>query len=228
MSFKENFKKESQKEREKLKNMCWSDRIWYIWEYYKLHMLAMAGLFLVIYLIGNMAYHSTFETRLSYIVVNNTSMEPADLDSFNQRFKDYMNYGKKDLISSESSLYMQHSDRASELEYATMAKVSALVASQDLDLMITDQLNIDHYMALDAFANLEQFLPEELWNRIGDSVYYAVNSEGQTIPCAIDLNKTVFPEETGVIINPCYVGVISNSVRTDTILSWLRFVLEEP
>ena len=97
MSFKENFKKESQKEREKLKNMCWSDRIWYIWEYYKLHMLAMAGLFLVIYLIGNMAYHSTFETRLSYIVVNNTSMEPADLDSFNQRFKDYMNYGKKSI-----------------------------------------------------------------------------------------------------------------------------------
>ncbi|MCI8951566.1 MAG: hypothetical protein HFG49_16340 [Lachnospiraceae bacterium] len=228
MSFKENLKNESQKEREKLKNMTWRNRIWYIWEYYKPHMLAVAGIFLVIYLIVNVIYRSTFETRLSYAVVNNTSMEPADLESFDQHFKDYMNYGKKDVISSEASLFMHHGDTANQLEYATMAKFSALVASKDLDLMITDQLNIDHYMTLDAFIDLKQLLPDELWQRIEDSVYYGVNSNGQQVPCAIDLNDTFFPEETGVEITPCYVGVISNSVRTDTVISWFRFVLGEP
>ena len=226
MSLKETLKTESRKEREKMKKMSKNDLVWYIWEYYKLHMLAALGVLLVIYLIVNMIYHSTFDTRLSYVVINNASMEPVDLEPFNAKFKEYMNYGKKDLISSEASLVMQHGQRTSELEYASMAKVSALVASQDLDLMITDQLNIDHYMGLDAFFNLEEFLPDDLWQLAKDFVYYAADSEGRQIACAIDLNSTAFPAETGVSITPCYVGVISGSGRTDTALSWLRFVLE--
>ena len=226
MSLKETLKTESRKEREKMKKMSKNDLVWYIWEYYKLHMLAALGVLLVIYLIINMIYHSTFDTRLSYVVINNASTESLDLEPFNTKFKEYMNYGKKDLISSETSLVMQHGQRTSELEYASMAKVSALVASQDLDLMITDQLNIDHYMGLDAFFNLEEFLPDDLWQLAKDFVYYAADSEGRQIPCAVSLNSTAFPAETGASITPCYVGVISGSGRTDTAISWLRFVLE--
>lgn len=226
MSLKETLKNESQKEREKLKHMSRNDKIWYIWEYYKIHILALFGLLMLIYLIITIIYNSTFNTRLSYVVVNNSNYETTNLDPFNQRFKDYMHYGKKDRISSEASMYMSHGDRASELEYATMAKVSALVASQDLDLMIADQLNIDHYMNLDAFVNLEEFLPDDLWQLAKDSVYYSTNSEGQQVPCAFDLNTTSFPEETGVSITPCYVGIITGSARTDTVLSWFRFLLE--
>ena len=108
MSLKETLKTESRKEREKMKKMSKNDLVWYIWEYYKLHMLAALGVLLVIYLIINMIYHSTFDTRLSYVVINNVSTEPVDLEPFNTKFKEYMNYGKKDLISSETSLVMQH------------------------------------------------------------------------------------------------------------------------
>ena len=75
---------------------------------------------------------------------------------------------------------------------------------------------------------VREFLPDDLWQLAKDFVYYAADSEGRQIPCAIDLNSTAFPAETGVSITPCYVGVISGSGRTVTAISWLRFVLEGP
>lgn len=228
MSLKESLKAEGQKEKEKLKNMSTQDKIWYIWEYYKVHMLAAAALLFLVYLIINMIYQSTFETRLSYIVINNANAQNTDLISFNQEFKEFMHYGKKDRVEAEGSLYIQYGDRASEMEYAGMAKISALVASNELDMMIADQMNIDHYMELDAYVDLQQFLPDELWQQVKDSVYYAKDSQGRDVPCALDLNSTRFPEKTGVEITPCYLGIVSNTGRSDTILSWIRFVLEAP
>lgn len=226
MSIKEQIKAESKKERAKLKQMTWKDRIWYIWEYYKVHMLALVGIFFVFYLIGNMIYNSTFTTQLSYLVINNNSMEVANLDGLDQEFKEYMEYGKKDRISSDASIYLRHTEKATEFEYANMAKISALVSSQDLDLMISDPINIDHYMELDAFMDLQELLPEDLWEQVKDSVYYAKNPEGQSIPCGIDLALTSIPEKTGIELQPGYISVITSTARTDTVLSWIRFVLQ--
>ena len=36
-----NLKEEAKREKKKLSQMSWSDRIWYIWEYYKFHILAV-------------------------------------------------------------------------------------------------------------------------------------------------------------------------------------------
>ncbi len=226
MSIKEQLKAESIREREKLKQMTWQDRLWYIWEYYRLHMLALAAVFFVIYLIGNMVYNSTFTTRLSYLAINNTSMEITNFDAFDQEFKEYMGYGKKDRITSDDSIHLRHLENGSEIEYANMAKISAMVATGELDLMISDPVNIDHYMELDAFIDLQQLLPAELWDQVKDQVYYAENSQGQSVPCGIGLNLTSIPEKTGLTIEPGYISVMAGTARTDTILSWLRFVLQ--
>lgn len=228
MSFKETLKSESQKEKAKLKNMSGKDRIWYIWEYYKLHMLAAAAILFVIYLIGNIIYNSTFTTRLSYIIINNSSIEPADFDTINQEFKDYMGYGKKDQIIAEGSMYIRQNDMSSELEYASMAKISALVASNSLDVMIMDQDNVDYYNTLDALADLEQVLPDDLWQQVKDYAYYAPAESGEEIACAIDINSTIFPEKTGVSITPCCLSVVKNSNQIDTTIDWIRFLLNQP
>ena len=34
-------RKEAEAEKQKLKNMSWKDRAWYVWEYYKFHILAL-------------------------------------------------------------------------------------------------------------------------------------------------------------------------------------------
>ena len=47
MSFKEELKREAAVERQKLKNMSFEDKLWYIWEYYKFHIAAVAAVIFV-------------------------------------------------------------------------------------------------------------------------------------------------------------------------------------
>lgn len=227
MSLKETLKAEGQKEREKLKNMTPKDKAWYIWEYYKIHIFVLIGLFFVFYLIGDILYNKTFTSQLSYVVINNANPQGTSFEEFNEEFKTYMEYGKKDLIESDGSVVIRYGDRISEMEYGNMAKISALVAAQDLDIIIGDQLNIDHYAQLDGFKNLQETLPPDLWQQVEPYVYYGKNEAGEDIPCAVDIRGSSFCEKTGVVIEPCYFAVINNTERIDTVISWLRFVLEE-
>lgn len=225
MSWKETLKQEGQKERAKLKTMTPKDKVWYIWEYYKIHIFALIGMCFVIYLIGDILYHKTFTSQLSYVIINNFSQDYT-LEEFNEAFKTYMGYGKKDLIEADGSLMIRYGDRISEIEYGNMAKVSALVASQDLDIIIGDQLNIDHYTQLDGFLNLEEVLPKDLWQKVQPLIYYGKNEAGEEIPCAVDIRGSYFCEKTGVELEPCYAAVIANTERIDTVISWLRFALD--
>ena len=106
MSLKDTIKKNGKEEGQKLKNMSWKDRFWYIWEYYKVHFLGLIIFCLVIYLIGTILYNQTFEDRLYYAVINNASPSSTDFESFNQEFKDAMGYGKKDRVTGDGSVFL--------------------------------------------------------------------------------------------------------------------------
>ena len=47
-------REEAENERQKLKNMSWKDRTWYVWEYYKFHLLAVILVIGVLSTIGTM------------------------------------------------------------------------------------------------------------------------------------------------------------------------------
>lgn len=228
MSLKDTIKKNGKEEGQKLKNMSWKDRFWYIWEYYKVHFLGLIIFCLVIYLIGTILYNQTFEDRLYYAVINNASPSSTDFESFNQEFKDAMGYGKKDRVTGDSSVFLNFDDAGSQTDYAYMVKISAMVSGRELDMIITDESTFKHYAASDAFLNLEEVLPEDLQEQLQDQILYAANGSGEEIPCGLNISNTRFPEATGVSITPnCYMGIVSNTARLDTVIAWIRFILND-
>ena len=144
MSLKDTIKKNGKEEGQKLKNMSWKDRFWYIWEYYKVHFLGLIIFCLVIYLIGTILYNQTFEDRLYYAVINNASPSSTDFESFNQEFKDAMGYGKKDRVTGDGSVFLNFDDAGSPTDYAYMVKISAMVSGRELDMIITDESTFKH------------------------------------------------------------------------------------
>ena len=98
---------------------------------------------------------------------------------------------------------------------------------RDRDIIIADPDTFDHYAESDAFLNLEEALPDDLWEALKDDVHVAVDGSGNQIPCGIDISQSRFPQETGVTISPsCCFGIVINSERTDTAISWLRFIFD--
>ena len=74
------WKEKASIEKEKLKQMSARDKIWYIWEYYKFHLAALAVVICLISVIGNALYRQSFTTRLSIAVINDRSGDTSSMD----------------------------------------------------------------------------------------------------------------------------------------------------
>ena len=66
-------KKDIKSELEKIKQMSVKDRIWYIYEYYKFHIVAVILAFTLLWVVGSSLYRQTFTTRLTFAIVNDRS-----------------------------------------------------------------------------------------------------------------------------------------------------------
>ena len=217
-------KEEAAKERDKLKQMTVKDRLWYIWEYYKFH---IAGILVILCLFGvvcNSLYRQSFTTRLSFCVINDKTGDTSHFDQLEAGLRQALDCGKKDLIEINSGMYASYDDSVSQFSYATMAKISALVAGKDLDVMIADQDTIDHYGEAQAFADLEQLLPPDLYLAVADQVYLLPGADGDLVPAAISLEHSAFHRETGVTMEPAYLAVLANSERTEAAVRMIRYL----
>ena len=218
-------REEAENERQKLKNMSWKDRAWYVWEYYKFHLLAVILVIGVLSTIGTMIYRQTFTTRLSVAIINDRSGGAGSSELLESELRQYLGCGKKDLIEFNEGLMVDFDEEStSQYGYATLAKISALVASKSLDVVIGDQSAIDHYETISAYQNLEELLPPALYERVKEHIYRAEDGAGNLTPAALSLKDTAFGEKTGIIMDPPYLAVIQGSPHKEAALRMIEYL----
>ena len=99
-------KKNLNSELEKLKHMSVKDKIWYILEYYKFHMIAIILFISMLWVIGSSIYRQSFTTRLTLAIVNDYSGGNSSIEPLENSLKDALGCGKKDLIEINSGLFI--------------------------------------------------------------------------------------------------------------------------
>ncbi|NBH72868.1 hypothetical protein D3Z51_12700 [Clostridiaceae bacterium] len=211
-------------ELEKLKAMCWKDRAWYIWNYYKVHMALALIAVLALQVVITSLYRGTFDTMLYCMVINSRSEEEIDFTALQEDFPAKQDWGKKELINAES-VYITYGDNASELSYATLAKISALVFSQDLDIMIGDEETIRHFSSLNGYLDLEHGLSPELLGLVGGRLFYAPGEDGIPRAYAVDISGTPFAADTHLGQEASLLAVVSNTARRGNTDALLRYIL---
>ncbi len=212
-------------ELEKLKKMNRKDRIWYIFAYYKLHILAALCILILIYVCTTAIYHSTFTDALHCLYVNSRSEEPTNLKPLEEDFAGWLGLGKKEIIRAETA-FISYGENATRYSLANMEKITALSMARELDVMVCDVETLEHYSQMDAFLDLEETLPPELASKIQDRLYRAVGSDGRQHAYAIDLGGTPFAEDSALAQDPPLIGIISNSRRTSTAIGLIRYIFQ--
>ena len=218
-------KEEAQEEKEKLKHMSWKDRIWYIWEYYKFHMLFLLIAIMILWIIGTALYRQSFTTRLSIAIINDRSGGNSSSDPLMAGLRETLNCQKKDMIEINEGLFLDTNEETmSQYSYASMVKIAALVSGGMLDIMIADEATIRHYESVDAYMDLRTLLPETLYSQLEDQLLYTEAGDGQEIPIAVSLENSSLKDDTGIIMDPPYLAVISNTQHTEDILSAISYL----
>lgn len=227
MAENHSFKKEVNQERQKLKEMSWQDRLWYIWEYYKFHIIALV---IVVGLgagIVSAVRSNRFDTLLYCAVINNKNPD-ASMEDLETGFWEYCGSPADSRVTADNSLQMDL-ENTTEFGYASMAKLSALITDKDLDVIIADAAVIDHYGSMGGLLNPEEVLSPELSSRLREEqrFYLVTTEDGTTYPGAISLADTDFLENSGIYMERPMIAIISNSLRTDTSAMLISYLFEE-
>ena len=224
MSLKEELKHEVAREKKKFAQMSFQDKLWYIGEYYKFHILGVAIAILLIGTLGSTIYRNiNYHTALNGYVLNNRG-EP-DTVPFTNGFAEYMGYDKYHQLTLQSS-HVTYGDEATEYTYATMAKLSALIAAKDLDFMIVDKTNFDHYTEMGGFKDLEEYLPPNIYHSLQDRLIYAENEAGSSRPYAITISGTAFASDSQLSDDCCYFAIMGNTTRDESVLAFVAYLFE--
>lgn len=212
---------------EKLKAMSLKDRIWYIGEYYKFHIIGAVIFLFLAASIGSAVYQGTFPTVYHCIYMNSSSPLTVNPEPLKQDFASWLELKPKEQIITET-VSIPFGETADAVDYGSMAKVSAIIAAKDLDSIIGDRDSLEYYAAMSGCLDLEQILSEETLVRVEDNLVYAKGEDGILRAYGLDLSQTAFAEESGLGLEPPILYIISNSKRIEKSLSLVDYIFDAP
>lgn len=219
------YKKEEPKtEREKLKELHGTDKVWYLVQYYGLQtVVALAVIGILAFLIVH--YVTQKDTALEIMAVNarqsaDNKMEDSDYyDSFLK--ENGIDPDKNEvLVSSNLGASANENDGASA---ESIQMIQSRFMTQSVDVFLADY---DFFYSLGEFdylADIREYLPEELLEKYKDDLVYVKSTEtGKKYPIGIKLEKNAWVKETGWYPDTCVVGLAEGLKNKDLAVKFIE------
>ena len=219
------YKKEEPKtEREKLKELHGTDKVWYLVQYYGLQtVVALAVIGILAFLIVH--YVTQKDTALEIMAVNAIQSEdnPAgDSGYYNGFLKENgLDPDKSEvLVSSNLGASANENDGASA---ESIQMIQSRFMTQSVDVFFADY---DFFYSLGEFdylADIREYLPEELLEKYKDDLVYVKSTEtGKKYPIGIKLEKNAWVKETGWYPDTCVVGLAGGLKNKDLAVKFIE------
>lgn len=215
-------------EKMKLKDMTFKNKMWYIWEYYKIPIIGVIIAVSLAVSIGSAVFNNRYETALSCVILNGQPDSQQDLvnEYFDHGFRQYMELPEEVKINVDHTMNLSFNEsEMNEFTYAEMAKLSAMITSKELDVMIAKKDSIDHFGEMGGFYDFKELLPPDVYSKVTDDLYFVTNQEtGETAAYGLKITDTDFLKKTGLHMKEPILSVLINSNHTDTALQLIRYV----
>lgn len=240
---------EFREEREALKHKPLKERLSYFFYYYKWYIAAAAAaVFLILSLVSQLAGRK--DTALYTVLVNGSELAPAA--AFCEGFADYLGIDpEKSQVTFDASLHINPGGH-DQVTVSSSKKLMIYVASNELDIFVSDTATTELYAVNGIFYDLRDFLTEDQEARYSPYFYYVdqavVDSMNENlnyqytlgsqdprnpqsmenpVPVGIFLdNAAALKESYSFSDGQAVIGVIGNTKRPEAARSFLDYVLQ--
>lgn len=209
-------------DKETLKRLEPKARVQFIWDYYRLPILAAAvGLVLLITAVGLNLGRDEVAMYAVFVNTDQTGLEPdaALLDAVLEEAGTDM--GKKH-IDITANLYLGQ-DGAYDGE--TIMVLAALFGISDLDLFAADEPVFRRYADQNAFADLSKLIEPELLGGHERDLYYYDTEDGQRVLGGIVLHPGSVLHRAGYYHADVVIGAAINGENLDEAIQFIRALL---
>lgn len=235
-------------EKENFKGLHGLKKIQYIWDYYKLPLIVSC---IALYIIGYFLYgHFTHKEAILYTALVNISASEALTAQLSTDFLDYLDEDtSKRTVQLYQGLYLTDDEKNPyhEYTYASRMKILASIDNEQLDIVLMNKEAFDAFSQNGYLCNLEELLrssDSDLYTAIkpylvtnitilednsmdmqfDSSISYQAMTEEYTM--GLDLSQAFFIRQAG-FEDTLYLGIIENSTRKDTTVSYIRYLFSE-
>ena len=222
---------EIREQNKKMKGKPFKEQFQYFWEYYRVPTLVT--IFVVVFIINLIHTMVTAtDNGLGVILVNGY----ADIDT-SQYMIDFEEYVQMD--TKEYSTYMEvnftvDAENYDEYVMANVQKFSAMVAANQLDVVIGDEDTVLGYAEPGYFHNLTDILPADVLEAHKDQfIYFDIpddNVEGE-VPVGINISETSLIADSGAYLasgGEAYFAVIGNTMNAENVAAFLEYIETVP
>lgn len=235
-------------ERDKLKSLHGLKKIQYIWDYYKLPIVAFC---IFLYIIGYTLYgHFTHKEKVLYTALVNVSASESLIRQLNADFLDFLDVDtSKETMQLYTGLYLTD-DEANpyhEYTYASRMKILAAIDGEQLDVVLMNKEAFDAFSQNGYLCDLDKLLtasdshlyevlkPYLVANttilednsvdlQLDSSIPYQAVTEEYTM--GLDMSQTGLIHQAG-FEDVVYLGIIENSTHKDTAVKYIQYLFSE-
>ncbi len=210
----------------KLKKMSTDDRKWYIWEYYKIPLvaLAVALALLLSWIVQLLNPEEIYLHNAAINLLDETAAEPAALTS---QFQEDLGLGRYETVSC-FPFTMALNGEYVENDQIMIQKLELMVGVGELDLLFMTEKDMMTLSGLSMYADLETVLPAELWEQAKDRAVYLTDPEsGVRYAAGLDVSDCPIIQECEFYGDNVRVCITTGTPRLEHCLEMIRYILNE-
>ncbi len=214
----------------KFKDLPFSQKLIYIWEYYKIHIIA---LIMIAGVIASAVYYynlNNYESVCEIIVVDGLVDDyGTGKDAITKGFTEHLGIDGKStrvVISYGHSLKYMVGDQEAGI---TQNKIYILASTGNLDGYLTKEENIEHFSSdKELFlCDLREILTAEELEKIGEeNIHYYTKEDGSKYPIAVNLAGTKIKTEFKLSTEDPYYGVVITAPNKDNAVEFIRYAFD--
>ena len=179
-----------------LKEMSTKQRIGYIWDYYKWHMI---GAVLAVSVAVSILHHfiTYREPLLNIIMINGgNNVVSEENNGFNEFLSAY-GYDPSESPIACSSFYFPENDTAVSSAYLEQQALIAIIAAGEQDILLGNGTVYENYCRQGALVDLSTILSPELLSSYEDSFLHLCRHRGK---CAVSMRDRIIGKSVAVPI----------------------------
>ena len=197
------------KKKQKIKEMSWKDRLWYLWAYYKIPLIACIFILFILFETGSWIYRNMQDTMLYCVVINEPDTSSSAIASIQSEFESRNGFDKNWRQTTEFDCSMAMGATSEELSdffysSASTIKLESLVATNSIDVLITVPVMADYYKDQNLYMDLTTLLPSNLYEQLDKEGRILTND---SVAYGILLNDTLIAKklslEDGSVLSIC-------------------------
>ncbi len=211
----------------KLKDAPLKEKLSYFKEYYLKTTLAVIAIAIFV---GSLAYTmitAPDDTAFAAYFFNDTGDSSSTV--LIDEFVAYTGIDPKEHEAYIDASMNYSSDSGNYTDYTGIEKTMAVIATNELDIIIGDQEAFDYFTRSECFHDVTTILPENLLEKFQDKIYYYTFEEtGETVPVGIYVTDSPKLNENYYYVDKePILGFLINSDSIENALTFLEFIYME-